>query len=196
MKSTNIVWHDGHISKESRSKLLSYNNRVLWFTGLSGSGKSTIAREIEKKMYKEGILCYVLDGDNIRHGLNSDLGFSQTDREENIRRIGEVTRLFHDAGIFVIVCFISPYKEDRDQVRKLVGEDFIEIFVNCSLEECEKRDTKGLYKKAREGIIKDFTGISAPYEKPEKPEIIIDSEKLSVEESTETIHNFIKESLK
>jgi len=173
----NITWHGGQISKKDRRKLLGFDNKVLWFTGLSGSGKSTIARELEVKLYEKGILCYVLDGDNIRHGLNSDLGFSACDRKENIRRIAEVTKLFYDAGIMVLVCFISPYKSERDFARKLIGKDFIEIYVKCSLEECERRDTKGLYKKAREGEIKDFTGISAPYEEPENAEIVLDTEK-------------------
>ena len=187
MKATNVVWHKGQISRENRSKLFKYKNKVLWFTGLSGSGKSTIARHFETLLYEKGILSYVLDGDNVRHGLNKDLGFSEEDRKENIRRIAEVTHLFYDAGIFVMVCFISPYRKDRDAARKLVGDDFVEIFVDCTLEECEKRDVKGLYKKARDGEIKDFTGISAPYEKPKNPEIILHTDKESVEQCVERI---------
>ena len=180
MKMSKVYWHRGHITKESRNKLLGYKNKVLWFTGLSGSGKSTLANEVEKALHERGKLCYVLDGDNVRHGFNSDLGFSPEDREENIRRIGEVTKLFYDAGLFVLVCFISPYKKDRNKVRKMIGEDFIEIFVKCALEECEKRDIKGMYKKARKGEIKEFTGISAPYEKPDMPELVLNTEKMKI----------------
>ena len=191
MKSSNVTWHHGDISKKDRSKLLGFENKVLWFTGLSGSGKSTLAREVEKNLFEKSILSYVLDGDNVRHGLNSDLGFSPKDRQENIRRISEVTNLFYDSGLFVLVCFISPYRKDRNYARELIGKDFIEIFVKCSVKECEKRDTKGLYKKARQGVIKDFTGISAPYEKPENPELIVNTEKLSIKKSTEKIMNFL-----
>lgn len=186
-KATNIFWHEGQVSREDRARLLGVPNKVLWFTGLSGSGKSTIAREVERALHGRGVLCYVLDGDNVRHGLNANLGFSPEDREENIRRVGEVTRLFHDAGLFVLVCFISPYRKDRDRVRELVGEDFLEVFVDCSIEECENRDVKGLYAKARRGEIKDFTGISAPYEEPEKPEITIRTHEQSIEECTKAI---------
>ena len=191
MKSSNVTWHHGDISKKDRSKLLGFENKVLWFTGLSGSGKSTLAREVEKNLFEKSILSYVLDGDNVRHGLNSDLGFSPKDRQENIRRISEVTNLFYDSGLFVLVCFISPYRKDRNYARELIGKDFIEIFVKCSVKECEKRDPKGLYKKARQGVIKDFTGISAPYEKPENPELIVNTEKLSIKKSTEKIMNFL-----
>jgi len=176
----NIVWHEGEVSHNDRCLKFGKNNKVLWFTGLSGSGKSTLARKVEKALFERGSPCYVLDGDNIRHGLNSDLSFSASDREENIRRISEVARLFYDAGLTVLVCFISPYKKDRDYARSIIGDDFVEILVKCSLEECEKRDTKGMYKKARDGIIKDFTGISAPYEEPEKPELIIDTEDTDI----------------
>jgi len=183
----NIKWHHGKVLREDRNELLGYNNKVLWFTGLSGSGKSTLAVEVEKKLYEKGILTYRLDGDNIRHGLNKDLGFSIEDREENIRRIAEVTKLFYDSGIYVLVCFISPFKKERDYARSLIGEDFIEIFVDCSLEECEKRDTKGLYAKARAGEIKDFTGISSPYEAPENPEIKVDVVSREIDECVEEI---------
>ena len=192
MKMSKVYWHHGHITKESRNNLLGYKNKVLWFTGLSGSGKSTLAREVEKKLYEKGKQCYVLDGDNIRHGLNSDLSFSPEDRKENIRRIGEVTNLFYDAGLFVLVCFISPYKEDRDKVRKKIGKDFIEIYVKCSLEECEKRDTKEMYKKARKGEIKDFTGISAPYEEPEKSDLCINTEIEDIKTSVKKIINYLE----
>jgi adenylylsulfate kinase len=188
----NVYWHKGHINREDRCGLLGKNNKVLWFTGLSGSGKSTLAHLVEKKLFDKGILSYTLDGDNVRHGLNSDLGFSAKDREENIRRIGEVVNLFYNSGIFVLVCFISPYKKDRDKVRKMIGDDFIEIFVDCSVEECEKRDVKGLYKKARKGEIKDFTGVSAPYERPERPEIVVDTKKLTVEEAAKKIIRFLE----
>lgn len=191
MNKKNIVWHSGYVSKEDRQKILGYKNKVLWFTGLSGSGKSTIAHLLEKELFKKKILSFVLDGDNIRHGLNSDLGFSEEDRKENIRRIKEVTKLFYDSGIYTLVCFISPFRKDRDDVRKLIGEDFVEIFVKCSLDECEKRDAKGLYKKARAGKIQDFTGLSQKYEEPTNPEIVLDSEKLSVEECVSKIMNFL-----
>ena len=187
----NVYWHKGHVNRLDKCKLLGKNNKVLWFTGLSGSGKSTLAHLVEKKLFDKGILSYTLDGDNVRYGLNSDLGFSTREREENIRRIGEVTKLFYDSGLFVLVCFISPYKKDRDNVRKMVGGDFVEVFVDCSVEECEKRDVKGLYKKARNGEIQDFTGISAPYEKPEKPEIVVNTNELGVEECTAKIFKYL-----
>ncbi len=190
MKSTNVTWHHGEIKRKHRSKLLGYENKVLWFTGLSGSGKSTVARKLEEKLYDKGIVSFVLDGDNVRHGLNGDLGFTPEDREENIRRIRQVAKLFYDSGIFVMVCFISPYRKGRDAARELIG-DFVEIFVKCPVEECEKRDPKGLYAKARAGEIKDFTGIDAPYEEPLNPEIVIDTSKLSVEECAEKILNSI-----
>lgn len=191
MTSPNVIWHKGHISRDDRIKILDNKNKVIWFTGLSGSGKSTIAVNLEKELIKNNTLTYILDGDNIRHGLNSDLGFSKEDRDENIRRISEVTKLLYEAGIFTLVCFISPHKKEREKARKLIGEDFIEIFVDCPLEECEKRDTKGMYKKAREGIIKDFTGISAPYEKPKNPELRINTKELNIEQSVSKILNYI-----
>ena len=191
MSKSNVVWHENNLNLEDRRKLLGKNNKVLWFTGLSGSGKSTLAIEVQKKLHEKGVITYVLDGDNIRHGLNSDLGFSQEDREENIRRIGEVTKLLYDAGITVLVCFISPYIKDRNKVRKLIGKDFIEIYVKCSLEECEKRDPKGMYKKAHKGEIKDFTGISAPYEEPKSAEILINTEEQGINESIKLILDFL-----
>ncbi len=193
-KSTNIKWHHGKITKEDREKLLDQKGVTIWLTGLSGSGKSTIAVELEHALIENKHQAYILDGDNIRHGLNNNLGFSPEDRTENIRRIGEVTKLFTDANIITIAAFVSPYREDRDNARKLLDHDkFIEIYVKCSLEVCEARDTKGLYKKARAGEVKDFTGISAPYEEPLNPELIIDSSKLSVEESTREILNYLEE---
>lgn len=192
-KATNITWHDGQVNKNHRESLLKQKGVILWFTGLSGSGKSTIACALEKKLHDQGYLAYRLDGDNIRHGLNKDLGFSPADRVENIRRIGEVSKLFADAGIIVSTSFISPYKGDRDLARSLVpAGEFIEIYVKCSLAECESRDPKGLYKKARAGKIPEFTGISAPYEEPEKAELIIKADEKKVEESVEEIWEYLK----
>ena len=193
-KATNIKWHHGKITKEDRAKLLNQKGATIWLTGLSGSGKSTIAVELEHALIENKHQAYILDGDNIRHGLNKNLGFSPEDRTENIRRIGEVAKLFTEANIITIAAFVSPYREDRDNVRKLLGHgEFVEIYVKCSLEVCETRDTKGLYKKARAGEVKDFTGISAPYEEPLNPELTIDSSKLSVEESTREILNYLEE---
>ncbi len=175
-KATNVFWHDGEIKQEDRERLNGHRGVCIWFTGLSGSGKSTIAREVEKLLFERGYHAYVLDGDNIRHGLNKDLGFSPEDRAENIRRIGEVAKLFVDAGFIVMSAFISPYRKDRDGVRQLMRDgEFIEVYVKCDLEVCEARDPKGLYKKARAGIIPEFTGISAPYEEPVNPELVIDT---------------------
>jgi adenylylsulfate kinase len=193
-KATNIKWHHGKITKEDRTKLLNQKGATIWLTGLSGSGKSTIAVELEHALIENKHQAYILDGDNIRHGLNKNLGFSPEDRTENIRRIGEVAKLFTEANIITIAAFVSPYREDRGNVRKLLGHgEFIEIYVKCSLEVCEARDTKGLYKKARAGEVKDFTGISAPYEEPLNPELTVDSSKLSVEESTRAILNYLEE---
>ena len=193
-KATNIKWHHGKITKEDRAKLLNQKGVAIWLTGLSGSGKSTIAVELEHALIENKHQAYILDGDNIRHGLNKNLGFSPEDRTENIRRIGEVAKLFTEANIITIAAFVSPYRDDRDNVRKLLDHgEFIEIYVKCSLEVCEARDTKGLYKKVRTGEVKDFTGISAPYEEPLNPELTIDSSKLSVEESTRAILNYLEE---
>jgi Adenylylsulfate kinase and related kinases len=193
-KATNIKWHHGKITKEDRVTLLNQKGTTIWLTGLSGSGKSTIAVELEHALIENKHQAYILDGDNIRHGLNKNLGFSPEDRTENIRRIGEVAKLFTEANIITIAAFVSPYREDRDNVRKLLGRgEFVEIYVKCSLEVCEKRDTKGLYKKARAGEVKDFTGISAPYEEPLNPELTIDSSTLSVEESAREILNYLEE---
>ena len=195
----NITWHNQNIKKEERTILLKQKPCVLWFTGLSGSGKSTIANAVEQKLYDMKIKTYLLDGDNIRHGLNKDLGFSEIDRIENIRRIGEVTKLFVDAGLIILTAFISPFKSDRKTVRSLFNYDeFIEIFVNTSLDICEQRDTKGLYNKARNGAIKNFTGIDSPYEIPDTEEININTDILTVEKCSDKIieylikHEYIK----
>jgi adenylylsulfate kinase len=183
MKSSNTKWHEGCISSKDRQQLLQQKSVLIWFTGLSGSGKSTLAYALEAKLFQRHHLCYVLDGDNIRHGINGDLGFSATDRQENIRRVREIAKLFVDAGLITISSFISPYRQDRDLLRQILPKGkFIEVFVKCSLETCEKRDAKGLYRKARANQIQDFTGISAPYEAPLEPEIVIDTDKLSVKE--------------
>jgi len=191
-KATNVVWHDHKVERTEREKFLKQKGIVLWFTGLSGSGKSTIANEVSYKLHKRGKLSYILDGDNIRHGLNKDLGFSPEDRKENIRRISEVANLFADAGFITITAFISPYRVDRDFCRSLVGDGrFFEIYAKASLETCEKRDPKGMYKKVRAGVIKEFTGISAPYEEPLKPELVIDTDKESIEGSTDKVIDMI-----
>jgi len=183
----------GAITKQDRERLLQQNGVVLWFTGLSGSGKSTLALAVEEKLFENGHLCMVLDGDNIRHGLNKNLGFSPEDREENIRRIGEVSKLFSDAGLITMTAFISPYRKDRDQARGLVKDgEFVEIFVKVPLDIAEERDPKGLYKKARAGEIKEFTGISAPYEEPLNPELVIDTGKMNLDESVKTVIGFLE----
>jgi adenylylsulfate kinase len=183
-KATNIVWHQGAITREDRQQLNGHRGCTVWLTGLSGSGKSTIAVELEKRLLERGVRTYILDGDNVRHGLNKNLGFSPEDRTENIRRIGEVAKLFSDAGLVALTAFISPYRADRDQVRAIMQPgDFIEVFVDCPVEVCEQRDVKGLYKKARAGEIKEFTGISAPYEAPSKPEMVLETSGQSVEKS-------------
>lgn len=187
-KATNITWHQANVVQTDREKLLNQRGCVIWFTGLSGSGKSTLALEVENKLHQRGHLTYVLDGDNIRHGLNKNLGFSPEDREENIRRIGEVAKLFNDAGVIAMTAFISPYRTDRDNARDLLDEGrFVEVFVDCPLEVCEARDTKGLYQKARAGEIKEFTGISAPYEEPVQPELTVNTSELTLEECTERV---------
>ena len=193
-KSTNITWHEATITREDREKLLDQKGCVLWFTGLSASGKSTLALEVESALYGRGRLTYVLDGDNIRHGLNNNLGFSPEDREENIRRIGEVSKLFSDSGVIVITAFISPYREDRDNARALVEDGrFIEVFVDCPLAVCEERDPKGLYKKARAGEIPEFTGISAPYEAPDNPELVINTAELTLAECGERVVKILED---
>ena len=187
IKATNITWHEGHVTRDERNVLLKQKGCTIWFTGLSGSGKSTIAYTLEHALVQRGHLAYVLDGDNIRHGLNKNLGFSAADRTENIRRIGEVAKLFADAGILTMTSFISPYRQDRDLVRALHIEGnlpFIEVHVNTPIETCEQRDPKGLYKKARAGQLKNFTGVDDPYEPPLKPELSIDATNTSPQQAT------------
>ena len=195
-KATNVHWHHGDITREDRNRLLGQKGATLWFTGLSASGKSTIAVALEAVLYEQGKLCYRLDGDNIRFGINKNLGFSAEDRAENIRRIGEIAKLFVDSSLIVLSSFISPYWKDREQVRKLhdeAGFEFVEIFVDCSLETAEQRDPKGLYKKARAGEIKNFTGIDDPYEAPENPEIHLHTDQMTLEEEVEIIAEYMKE---
>ncbi|GAK03548.1 adenylylsulfate kinase [Geomicrobium sp. JCM 19037] len=194
MTQPNLTWHNTTITKKDRQKKLGFHSCVLWFTGLSGSGKSTLANAVDVALHERGLTSYVLDGDNVRHGLNQDLGFSDTDRVENIRRIGEVSKLFVDAGVIVSTAFISPFTADRDLVRELFSEDeFIEVYVNCPLETCEKRDVKGLYARARAGSIPHFTGISSPYEAPVDPEVTIETADKSIAESAKEIVDFLIE---
>jgi len=194
-KATNVHWHDGEISRSDRSRLMQQKGATLWFTGLSGSGKSTVAVALEEALFERGHLSYRLDGDNIRLGINKNLGFSAEDRTENIRRIGEIAKLFVDASVIALTSFISPYRDDRDQVRALHAESdmpFIEVFVDCSLEEAEKRDPKGLYKKARAGEIKNFTGIDDPYEAPSNPEIHLHTDQMTLAEEVEILINYLE----
>ncbi len=187
-KATNVTWHEHLVSKDERFKLNGHKGAVLWFTGLSACGKSTIANAVDYKLHLAGKRSFVLDGDNIRMGLNKNLGFSPEDRTENIRRIGEVAKLFAQAGTIALTAFISPYRGDRDKVREIMGAgEFIEILVDASLEVCEQRDPKGLYKKARAGTLPNFTGISAPYEAPEKPELVLDSNSKGIEELADEV---------
>ena len=191
--ANNIEWHIHHVTKDDRSKQKQQRPCILWFTGLSGSGKSTIASAVEQKLFESGHHTYLLDGDNVRHDLNKDLGFSDDDRIENIRRIGELSKLMTDAGLLVMTAFISPFKTDRNLVRELVqAHEFIEIYMDTSLEECERRDPKGLYKKARKGEIKNFTGVDSDYEIPESAEVIIDSVALNIEECAEQVIQYLK----
>lgn len=192
-KSTNIVYHHGDVTRADREKLLSQRGATLWFTGLSGSGKSTLAVALEKALHEMGRLTYILDGDNIRHGINSNLGFSPEDRKENIRRIAEISKLFRDTGVINLTAFISPYREDRQLARDLADGDFIEVHVDAPLEACEARDPKGLYKKARAGEIPEFTGISAPYEAPENPEMHINTAENSVDECVAMLIDYLKD---
>jgi adenylylsulfate kinase len=191
-KSPNTVWHTTSVTKAERQRLNGHKSCVLWFTGLSGSGKSTIANAVEDKLHQLGVHTYLLDGDNVRHGLSKDLGFKKEDRIENIRRIGEVAKLFVDGGMIVLSAFISPYIVDRKEVRSILQEDeFIEIYVKCPLSVCEQRDPKGLYKKARKGEIKNFTGITDPYEEPNNPEVVINSNKHTIEDAVKKIINYL-----
>ena len=192
----NIIKHYYHVSIDDRRKANKHNSFLIWFTGLSGSGKSTIANSVEQKLQEQGIKTYTLDGDNIRKGINSDLSFSPKDRTENIRRIAEVSNLMIDAGLIVIAAFVSPYKKDREHIKNIVKDvNFVEVFINTSLEECERRDVKGLYKKARAGEIKNMTGISAPYEAPINPDIEIKTEEQTVDEAVKQILDYLKPKL-
>jgi len=182
MKSSHTVWHHATVTRDRRAELSKHKSVVLWFTGLSGAGKSTLAHAVEEQLYQKGYHTFVLDGDNVRHGLCGDLGFSDADRMENIRRVGEVAKLFIEAGVIVLTAFISPFRADRDKARQLIQGDFVEIYCDCSLEVCEERDVKGLYRKARAGEIKHFTGISSPYEIPENPELSINTGGKIIEE--------------
>ena len=190
----NVTWFNGYLSREDRERLHGHKGAVIWFTGLSASGKSTIARHLEKMLYNKGCSTYVFDGDNVRHGLCGDLGFSAEDREENIRRIGEMVNLYVDAGIIAIAAFISPYRKDRESIRELVGADrFMEIYIECPVDVCASRDQKGIYEKARLGNIKEFTGISAPYEPPENPALVIHSDQEDAMEASQRVLGLIKE---
>jgi adenylylsulfate kinase len=188
MNNNNVVWHNGYITRDDRNKLNKHKSGLIWFTGFSASGKSTIAHHVEKELFDRGIRCYVLDGDNIRYGINSNLSFSRDDRRENLRRIAEIAKLFADAGVLCLAAFISPYKEDREYIRsRFNGDKFLEIYIKCSVGACERRDPKGQYKKARARIIKNYTGIDAPYEEPETPDLVIDTEKSDIETSVKMV---------
>lgn len=192
--STNIVWHHSSVDRAARAHQRGHRSAILWFTGLSGAGKSTLANAVNSALFEQGLACYVLDGDNVRHGLCQDLGFSDADRTENIRRIGEVAKLFVDAGVVVLTAFVSPFRADRDRVRALVPEgDFIEVHCAADLAACESRDTKGLYAKARAGVIKDFTGISSPYEEPERPELRVGTGSLSLDACVGQVITYLQE---
>lgn len=196
MKENNVVWHNSTVTRQRREAQNGHNSIILWFTGLSGAGKSTLAHAVEEELHSMGCKTFVFDGDNVRHGLNSDLGFSKEDRSENIRRIGEMCRLFIEAGVIALTAFISPFQKDRDIVRNMVKDgDFIEIYCDCSIETCEKRDVKGAYAKARKGDIPEFTGISSPYEKPENPELIINTGDTSLAESVGKVIEYLKDKI-
>jgi|TARA_B110001450_G_scaffold123829_1_gene116584 adenylylsulfate kinase len=193
MKSSNIIYHQASVTRQRRNKLNNHRSVVLWFTGLSGSGKSTLAHSLEEKLFQKGCKTFVLDGDNVRHGLNSNLDFSEAGRTENIRRISEVSKLMLESGLIVMTAFISPINKDRGEARQLISnEDFIEIYCKASIETCETRDVKGLYKRARAGEITNYTGIDSPYEVPENPELTIDTDNQSLEGSVSTILSFLK----
>ena len=190
----NIVWHHATVTRERRNQQNSHKSAVIWFTGLSGSGKSTLAHAVEELLHQKGCKTFVMDGDNVRHGLSADLRFSDEDRKENLRRIGEVSILFIEAGTIVLTAFISPFREDREWVRSLIPHgDFLEVYVDCPIEVCEERDVKGLYRRARAGEVKEFTGISSPYELPEKPELTVNTEQETFEESVQKVINLLNE---
>jgi len=194
MKSSNAVWHDAMVVRSQRERMNGHKSAIVWFTGLSGAGKSTLAHAVEARLHQEGARTFVLDGDNVRHGLCGDLGFSDEDRKENIRRVGEAAALFLEAGVIILTAFISPIRADREGVKRLAAPgDFIEIYCNCSLEVCEQRDVKGLYRKARAGEIAQFTGISAPYEAPLSPELSLNTAKLTLDESVELVLALLRE---
>ena len=194
MISSNVIYHHASVTRQRRNKLNEHRSVVLWFTGLSGSGKSTLAHALEEKLYQKGCRTFVLDGDNVRHGLNSNLDFSESGRTENIRRISEVSKLMLESGLIVMTAFISPFNKDRNEARKLISnDDFIEIYCKASLEACEARDVKGLYKRARAGKIKNYTGVDSPYEVPENPELTLDTDNETLNESVSKIYNFLKE---
>ncbi|NTV95051.1 MAG: adenylyl-sulfate kinase [Thiobacillus sp.] len=191
-KTANLVWHHATVTRARREVQNGHRSGVVWFTGLSGAGKSTLAHAVEEALHQAGSRTFVFDGDNVRHGLCSDLGFSVEDRTENIRRIGEMTKLFAEAGVIALTAFISPLRADRDRVRQLVGADFVEIYVKCPLAVCEQRDVKGMYAKARQGLIKEFTGISSPYEEPESPELAVDTSVTDLDASVRQVVDLLK----
>ncbi|NRT88952.1 adenylylsulfate kinase [Clostridium beijerinckii] len=195
IKSNNIFCYDSIIKREHRERILNQKGKLIWITGFSGAGKSTMASALEVELYNMGKLTYILDGDNMRNGLNSDLGFSEEDRSENIRRVAEVSKLFVDAGIIIIAAFISPFRKDRNKIRNLIGKDYVEVFANCPIEICEQRDPKGLYSKIRNGQIKNFTGIDAVYEEPENPDITINTYEHNVEECVQSIISYIRDDI-
>jgi adenylylsulfate kinase len=193
MKNNNIIWHHATVTRELRELQNKHKSTVLWFTGLSGSGKSTLAHAVEEKLHQCGCRTFVLDGDNVRHGLCRDLGFEESDRRENIRRVGEIAKLFIEAGIITLTAFISPFLEDRNRVRSIFQNgNFLEVYCKCPLEVCEQRDVKGLYQRARDGKVKQFTGISSPYEPPKNPELIVETDKLTLEESVIQVMGLLK----
>ncbi len=191
-KSSNVVWHEAQVSRDMRENMNGHQGAVLWFTGLSGAGKSTLAHAVEERLHRMGVRTFVIDGDNVRHGLCADLSFSDADRVENIRRVGEVAKLFVQAGMLTLTAFISPFRADRNQVRHILGDDFIEVYCNTPLDVCESRDVKGLYKKARAGEIADFTGISSPYEAPEHAEISVNTGEDSLDDCVEQVLAYLK----
>ncbi|MDX8385998.1 MAG: adenylyl-sulfate kinase [Gallionella sp.] len=193
-KSSNVVWHNATVTRQRREKMNGHGSVILWFTGLSGAGKSSLAHAVEEKLHQLNCHTFVFDGDNVRHGLCADLGFSADDRVENIRRVGEMAKLFAEAGVIALTAFISPFRDDRERVRSLVPHsDFLEIYCHCPLEICEQRDVKGLYKRARAGEIKDFTGISSPYEAPTDPELVVETGTMSMEDSVAKVMNLLRE---